>query len=326
MLGFTRVIAVLGFTEMDVYIYALVDPTTKHIRYVGKTISPQNRLKAHIKNTDGKNTHRNAWVNKLARDGLTPEMEIIEEIKNSNDLDWQHREVFWIDWFKGEGYNLTNLESGGIGGKRMSDETREKLANRTFSESHREKLSNALKGIIPSPQCMAASRKAATGRIPTPESLAKRAESLKKTYAERPRAPMSDETKQKISKTLTGKPLPDETKQKLRAAWQRPGYRQMMSDKHTGFKPTAESIEKRASKMRGIPKSPEWCEMMSKKMKGRIISEETKKKMAASRVGRKLSEETKRNMSISQRARREKYLLENGVPLKMPSRWDKKPV
>ena len=68
------------------YIYSLMDPRTKEVRYVGQTDDPKLRLIAH--KSKGRQVHRgkiecsgvNAWLGELASAGLTPRMDIFKQI------------------------------------------------------------------------------------------------------------------------------------------------------------------------------------------------------------------------------------------------------
>jgi len=95
----------------EVYIYALIDPTTKEIRYIGKTIKPEARLSAHMAAKDA-NRHKCNWIKKLKRNGKKPVMEIIEV---TSDDKWKQRETYWIHKCIDDGCRLTNLVDGGNG-------------------------------------------------------------------------------------------------------------------------------------------------------------------------------------------------------------------
>ena len=94
------------------YIYALVDPRDDAIRYVGKSHRPERRLREHIKGArDGKKTHCCNWLRELGREGVKPEMVLIEACTIDT---WADREVFWIGEI-GKFANLTNMCAGGEG-------------------------------------------------------------------------------------------------------------------------------------------------------------------------------------------------------------------
>jgi hypothetical protein len=108
-----------------VYIYALIDPTTRLVRYVGKSVSVKHRFWTHICTPDP-NTHRGRWIQKLRASGLVPVLETLETINDPDNNKWQAREKYWIKWMRDEGYELTNIQAGG-GGCALPGTNRERL-------------------------------------------------------------------------------------------------------------------------------------------------------------------------------------------------------
>ncbi len=92
-----------------VYIYTLSDPTTKEIRYVGKTINLRQRYSQiiHAKK-NGKNLIK--WVNELQTKRYNP---IMKTLDITNKDDWQYVEKYWIAQFRAWGFNLLNITAGG---------------------------------------------------------------------------------------------------------------------------------------------------------------------------------------------------------------------
>ncbi|MFN7301685.1 MAG: NUMOD1 domain-containing DNA-binding protein [Bacteroidota bacterium] len=90
------------------YIYALIDPLTNNIRYIGKTVNLASRYSFHV--NDKSNTYKVNWIKSLQTQNLKPIMVVIDKCKYS----WQDREKFWIAHFK-KMYKLTNLTAGGDG-------------------------------------------------------------------------------------------------------------------------------------------------------------------------------------------------------------------
>lgn len=106
-------------------IYALKDPETKEIRYIGKSTCGLRRPKQHaLKYSLIANTHKNNWIKSLLAKNLMYEIEIIEENIDLNDL--STREIHWIIHYKNLSVNLTNGTDGGEGalGREVSEETR----------------------------------------------------------------------------------------------------------------------------------------------------------------------------------------------------------
>lgn len=61
---------------MAEYVYYLVDPDTKEVRYVGKTMNPKTRMASHCKHP-GKSIK--SWVETLKAHGKRPVMVLVEK-------------------------------------------------------------------------------------------------------------------------------------------------------------------------------------------------------------------------------------------------------
>lgn len=120
---------------MKTYIYTLECPITNEIRYVGKTIDINKRYYQHIslsKLKKIKNKHLSNWILTLANKQVLPKIEIIDE---TDSIDWEWLEQYWISQFKTWGFRLVNLTMGGEGFRgNHSKETKLKL-----SKSHKGK-------------------------------------------------------------------------------------------------------------------------------------------------------------------------------------------
>lgn len=110
-----------------VYLYGLVDPRTDLLRYVGKTYSPKQRLKQHLK--DGRlrpnRCHRSGWVRSLLNAGVEPEMVILEEVAADA---WRKAETFWIGYLRYIGCDLVNSTGGGRGLDSFTAESRARMS------------------------------------------------------------------------------------------------------------------------------------------------------------------------------------------------------
>jgi len=93
-----------------VWIYGLIDPRDNEVKYIGKTFRLERRFKDHL---NGKgNTLKTAWIKKLKKSNLIPELFILDEtnIKNCDSL-----EIYWISQMKTWGFSLKNMTNGGDG-------------------------------------------------------------------------------------------------------------------------------------------------------------------------------------------------------------------
>jgi len=110
------------------YIYILIDPTTKEIRYVGQSIYIWIRLSQHISEAKHKNLqdHKNRWIRKLLRENNKPIIKIIDICNDGEESDYL--ESIYIKFYKNiKKCNLTNSQCGGKNGSRiMSEETKKK--------------------------------------------------------------------------------------------------------------------------------------------------------------------------------------------------------
>jgi hypothetical protein len=115
-------------------IYALSDPETGRVRYIGKTSQePGDRLGQHIKMAlTGERTHRSAWVRLLVSSDVRPVCTTLEEV-NGHSEDGSEVERRWIARLRADGADLTNLTDGGDGWQK----------GRPFSAEHRALLSKA---------------------------------------------------------------------------------------------------------------------------------------------------------------------------------------
>lgn len=104
------------------FIYTLSDPETKEIRYVGKCENPHKRLREHL--NDKRVCHKSSWIKNLKSKGKEPLINIVESCDDNN---WQLRESFWIRKLRSDGFRLTNMNDGGLGGCSPSPEVIEKI-------------------------------------------------------------------------------------------------------------------------------------------------------------------------------------------------------
>ena len=94
------------------FIYALKDPRTNIIRYVGKANDPYVRYGHHLIKCRDKNTHKRNWINNLKNNNLKPILEILEEVPIDK---WKEYEKMYIKKYLDEGCDLMNYTDGGDG-------------------------------------------------------------------------------------------------------------------------------------------------------------------------------------------------------------------
>ena len=114
-----------------VKIYALINPITDKVFYIGKTNRTLcRRLSEHLNFSKKENGYKNNTIKKILKEGKKPIIKLIEEV----DLDnWAEREKFYINDYRDKGYNLCNITDGGEPGgnflcKKHTEHTRLKMS------------------------------------------------------------------------------------------------------------------------------------------------------------------------------------------------------
>lgn len=118
------------------YIYALKDPNSDAIRYVGKSDTPRARFSTHV--SDAKNEknkyHCAAWIRSLLRKNQQPRLEIIDEVEDGENAGYP-LEAAYIEFFQERGCNLTNSTPGGNCGPVMRGEKHPAFGKKFSSET-----------------------------------------------------------------------------------------------------------------------------------------------------------------------------------------------
>lgn len=178
-------------------IYALCDPGTVRIRYIGQTKNLRQRISAHLSSARrGKRLAVCQWIRELNEQ---PSVLVLQECHSSLDA----AEMEWIALFDGE-IHLLNYTAGGDGFRGPhSEETRRK---------------------------MAASRK---GQPKSPEWV----EKYSAAQRGQKRRPLTPAECERISKMHKGRKRSPETRERLKQAslarWQKPGAREEWSERLT---------------------------------------------------------------------------------------------
>lgn len=225
-------------------IYALIDPRTGCIRYVGKTISTiERRLSTHISYAKkGVHTKCARWIKGLIDAGLRPDTMLLAV---AND-DWAEVERHWIAKFRYDGLDLLNHTAGGEG---MNEYSHTPESRARMSEAQKLRFS-----IKPSQL---------KGRSRPPEVRQKCSES------QRGRT-ISADHRAKISAALIGRKIPQEIVDKISAA-----------NRGKKLPPrSTEHSEKHAAALRGIPHSEEHKSKISASLKGIPKSDDHRRKLS----------------------------------------------
>jgi hypothetical protein len=138
-----------------IFIYALVDPFTFKVRYVGKTICPEKRYTRHLRSG---NPDKMAWIEGLRKRGFKPVFHILDVLKD--DANWQERERLWITYFRESDCCLLNADNGGNGGRVITERTRQRMRVTHLGFRHSESTKEKLRLIV-------------TGRKQRPETIEK---------------------------------------------------------------------------------------------------------------------------------------------------------
>ncbi len=157
----------------DVSIYALIDPETGLIRYVGKAADPVKRLRYHLAESGLNRTWSQRWIAGLKRRGLRPTLQVLEVVP---DAEWPERERHWIAFHRAAGAPLTNICDGGNGAPGMKHSRATKKSLSVYFKAIRKKIPH------------------------TPESEAK----LRAFHESRRGVPHSEAWRRKISKGKRG--------------------------------------------------------------------------------------------------------------------------
>ena len=92
-----------------VEIYALLEPGTGEVRYVGKAKCSHKRLKAHIRDSRRRRTPVYIWMARLLAAGKAPTVKILETCEVEA---WPDRERFHIAEYR-KTFQLLNVADGG---------------------------------------------------------------------------------------------------------------------------------------------------------------------------------------------------------------------
>jgi hypothetical protein len=163
---------------IDNLVYALLEPETGEVRYVGKSKHGLERPRQHRRAAHRERSHKATWIRALARKGQEPRILVLSHYETEDAA--YAAEVEWIKLLRDCGVRLTNHNDGGRGGEggKASDETRRKLSeSRLGAKNHQH-------GKPQHPNNKAAVSAANKARKWTPEQKAARSQLMKQIQAD----------------------------------------------------------------------------------------------------------------------------------------------
>lgn len=248
-----------AISENYTFIYALCDPDTSIVRYIGKSDEPQKRYLNHLK--DKKRTHKVNWIKSLKSHNKKPFLKIIEKVKKSL---WEKAEKKWIKHYRNiYGNKLTNTTEGGEGinhtpeiclkisiakmGHKVSEETKRKLSKPRPDPEYRKKLSEIHKGLPISQGTLL---------------------NLKKMAEMKKGKPLKESHRRNIAIANTGKIHGPETRSKLSTAttayMYKPGIKEKQSQACLKQWEDPEYRKKRSEETKKLWKNPEFSDKRAK--------------------------------------------------------------
>lgn len=206
-------------------IYAMSDPRTDEVRYVGMSSSGMARPMRHLQplGLSRDDTYKGRWLRGLVASGSSPGIHVLSVMDSRAGLPGEERR--WIQYGRAMCWPLTNCTEGGDGLVNPTPEVRAKM-----SASHTGKPSSR-KGYKHTPETLARMAAARVGRKLTPEHRAAiaasgigrrhSAEAIAKMSAAKMGHEVTAEARAKIGNGHRGRKLTDEHRASLRAAWAR---------------------------------------------------------------------------------------------------------
>ena len=158
------------------HVYALSDPRTNAVRYIGWAFNPVKRLRDHVFKSKAAFTHKDNWLKQLTACGLSPILSVLESGTGNG---WAECETKWIAHHRGAGANLVNSTDGGEGvvGLKFSQESRLKMSlakkGKPLSPERRLLLDKARAMVRYTPEHCAKIAASKIGKKRSPETIAK---------------------------------------------------------------------------------------------------------------------------------------------------------
>jgi len=195
-------------------IYALTEPLTGEIRYIGQTTeSLKTRLRRHINEgkSSKKRCYRLNWVKKLITQNTKPKIILLERAPINKLAD---REIYYIKKYKELNFRLVNSCDGGKGGMRnASFETREKISMANKGKK------NGMYGKKHTPETILKYKKDRGGKKHPLYGKKLSEDTKRKISLKHKGMTYGSETRRKVGEAMKGRPVLDKTRKKLSLAF-----------------------------------------------------------------------------------------------------------
>lgn len=265
-------------------VYALTDPRSDAVRYIGKSCTGLRRPAQHGRPAalSQDHTHKGNWIRGLVAEGLSYGIVALECSSNEEAVAGAERR--WIARGRAEGWPLTNICDGGEG-----------VCGLHQTAATRQRIREALSGMKRSPKTCEKIGAAHRG-LPMPDHVKS---ALLASNLGCKRGPLSLETRARMSLAQRGHVVTDECREKLRQA----NLGKTISEEarakiglaHRGRKRPPETGQRIASAMRG-----------NKNALGATRSPETRRKVSLALRGYRHSPESIANMTAARRIRQQR--------------------
>lgn len=95
---------------MKTYIYYLICPVEKTVKYVGATKNPKTRFNQHVTKLDLLNTPKKIWLTMLFEKKLLPIMKVVDFAEN--EIEGRTKEQYHVDLNRDTILNIHNPAKG----------------------------------------------------------------------------------------------------------------------------------------------------------------------------------------------------------------------